>query len=281
MMSMRKFVSSAVVVVLGVVALSGRIAEAHGHLKNSINQEVDIRFTDPTVDACGVLKAQTQTALETGSKKPFMFFRGQSNELTYRMTNSDGAGPLTLTIDSKCEGTTFDKTLTIPDNVPGVNGILNDNTLPKDFKFNVTVPNDLKCSCSNQNVCLLRITTPQSFTSCIFVAPVDKSRGFNNLASFQGGAMGFGGMQQPFGPSGAFGQYPQQAFGGSQVAFGSSYGSSGFGSAGYSGFSRMPQYSQYPQSMGFRSGAVGSGQFGMSYGGYGYNSPSQDFYGRF
>jgi len=244
-------VSSTVAAVIGLAST----VLGHGHIRNSINQEVDVRITDAGVNSCGVQLANSVSAFLNGSRNPFMMIKGAENELTYRMTNSDGAGPLSVAIDPSCTGDSFSKQLEVKVQVPGENGILNDPALPKDFKFNVTLPSDLKCDCNLPNVCLMRVITPTQFTSCIFIAPIEKAREFNNFVSFQQGPGRFG-MAAPQGgiPRPGFnGAVMQQQFGmpNNRIgAFPQSYGMPQQRAIGYypqNNQFQQRQYSQYNQ----------------------------------
>lgn len=243
-----------IIAVFAIIALSSHVS-AHGHISTSINGDLDVRFTDAGVDKCGVQTAESEAKRNAGMAAPVAVSRDGVSTFAFQITNADGAGPLSANIDPTCQGETFNVAAEVTQNIPGTAG--NHPTpgeLPKFYEFKVKFPGDMKCTCGpSKNLCMMQITTPQSFTSCAFIMPLDKPKDLGKRTSFMSQFNSNPYLFSPSAPPSSQPQFPGNSFGMPQYPNSFSYGQQQqFGGQYYNNQrpqAPMPFYNPYGQNI--------------------------------
>jgi len=175
---MKSIIYSCVFGLLAAMQIAG-----HSHVANprSITGDVDARVNQNGLDNCGVAAKDSFKTYLAGMNRATRFFPGQTFDVTYHVTNADGAGPIRVEIDETGNGDAFTKTAQVITNVPGTAGRL-DVSPTGSFPFNstlvMTMPNDLNCGGIN-NQCLVRFIQDSSFGTCAFFNQIQPSPQIN------------------------------------------------------------------------------------------------------
>lgn len=144
----------------------------HSHILNfPVNGNIDIRQSEAKGDPCGVTANHVEKYFG-GMGNALRVMPGAMTEFDFQVTNSDGAGPISVKIDQTASGKSFDMNAFVEKDVPGEKGILNQSPTGK-FPFNTTIrvqiPSRMNCK-GPGGVCLVQLKNPTDFVSCVYVS---------------------------------------------------------------------------------------------------------------